>query len=262
MILPKGKKIYFTSDHHFGIPDRASSLKREQRFIRWLNEITPDCHELYIMGDLFDFWFEYKQVVPRGYALLFGKLASMVEQGITIHYYRGNHDMWAFNYFEKELGFKMHRTPEIKTINEKQFYLAHGDGLGSGDLGYKFIKRVFENRINQWLFRQIHPDLSFRIALFWSRRSRYANIAREAKEQSEGRYEQQDWMKTERLPAFAINQYSLNPNLNYFIFGHWHLPVHLNLSPTCDYYNIGDWITFFSYLEFDGEKLLQKKFEG
>lgn len=258
--IPAGKAIYFTSDHHFGIPDRERSLQRELRFVRWLGQIAPDAHQLYIMGDLFDFWFEYRTVVPRGYALLFGALAEMVQNGIEVHYFRGNHDMWAFNYFEQELGFTMHRHPEFKTLGSKNFYLAHGDGLGPGDRGYKLLKKVFASPVNQWLFRQLHPDFSFRTALYWSRRSRYANIAREGMEDARGCYLDEQWLKAERLPRHAAAVVEQNPDTHFLVFGHWHLPVHLTFGQA-HYYNIGDWISWFSYLRFDGNSVKHHAFE-
>lgn len=260
MNIITGKKIYFTSDHHFGIPDRIRSLERELRFVRWLEHIAPDAQELYIMGDLFDFWFEYHQVVPRGYTILLGALSNLVKSGIPVHYFRGNHDMWAFSYFEEELGFSMYRAPVTRKLGNKMFYLAHGDGLGPGDRGYKFLKKVFGSPVNQWLFRQIHPDLAFRIALFWSRRSRYANIAREGKEEAEGRFNDDQWLRSERLPRFVEAVHQQQPEIDNFIFGHWHLPVHLTFGKS-NYYNIGDWISWFSYLEFDGEKVKSRCFE-
>lgn len=255
------KSIFFTSDHHFGIPDRAKSLEREKLFVRWIDEMEPRMQELYIMGDLFDFWFEYKTVIPRGYALLLGRLAQLCESGIPVHYFRGNHDMWTFDYFEKELGFIMYREPIIREFGDKKFYLGHGDGLGPGDKGYKLLKRVFENRVNQWLFKLVHPEISMRIALYWSRKSRHANLAREGQERAEGRYENLDWLKTERLPMFAAETLKEIPDIDYFVFGHWHLPVKLDLG-NATYYNIGDWINYFSYLEFDGNLLEMKYFEN
>ena len=176
------KKIYFVSDFHFGVPDTENSRKREDLFVRWLDSIKMDAEEIFLMGDLFDFWFEYKTVVPRGYTRLLGKLAEISDSGIKIHLFRGNHDMWAFDYLNKELQIEIHRDPEIKVFNNKVFYLAHGDGLGPGDRGYKFIKKVFQCRINQWLFRWIHPDIGIHLGLFWSKKSRYANQNREDRE--------------------------------------------------------------------------------
>ena len=162
-------KIYFASDFHLGIPDHDSSMKREVKLVRWLDEIRKDASEIYLMGDIFDFWFEYKTAIPKGYARLLGKLAEITDAGIPVHLFRGNHDMWAFHYLQEELHIQLHRAPELKQFGSKQFYLAHGDGLGPGDHGYKFLKKVFACRFNQWLFRWLHPDLGIRMALFWSR---------------------------------------------------------------------------------------------
>lgn len=252
--MQPGKNIYFTSDHHFGIPDRLKSLERERRFVRWIETIAPTAEEVYIMGDLFDFWFEYKKVIPKGYSLLLGALARLREEGIPVYYFKGNHDLWSFRYFEEELGFEMHRSPEIKYLNGKKFYLAHGDGLGPGDHGYKFLKRVFENHVNQWLFRQIHPDLAIRMALFWSGQSRYANAEKEKREKELGLHQNPEWLMKERLPRYARSILEKEPDIQYFIFGHWHLPVCLHLSPKCTYFNIGDWLYYYSYLVFDGQE--------
>lgn len=255
------KSIFFTSDHHFGIPSRAESLQRERLFVHWLEQITPRLEALYIMGDLFDFWFEYKKVIPRGHALLLGALARISDAGIPIHYFRGNHDIWAFSYFEEELGFIMHRKPEITYLKGKKFYLSHGDGLGPGDLGYKFLKKVFENPVNQFLFRQIHPDLGIRLALFWSGQSRYANIAREKKVKKSGKFEDTTWLLREKLPVYARSMLEKYPDIDYFVFGHWHLPLALKLSPTCMYYNVGDWLWHFSWLEFTDNEMLRGQIE-
>ncbi|HQN98861.1 MAG TPA: UDP-2,3-diacylglucosamine diphosphatase [Bacteroidales bacterium] len=250
--MQNGKKIFFNSDQHFGAPTAKESKVREKIFIDWLEHIAPEAEEIYLMGDLFDFWFDYKTVVPKGYTLLLGALASITLSGIPVHYYRGNHDMWTFNYFEEELGFIMHRKPEIVLLNGKKFYLAHGDGLGPGDRGYKFIKKVFENKINQWLFRQLHPDWGILLAQFWSGKSRYANLERESKERENGKYDDQQWLLNEPLPRYALQILQQIPDIRYFVFGHWHMPIKLQLTDNCSYFNIGDWITHFSYLTFDG----------
>lgn len=210
---------------------------------------------LYIMGDLFDFWFEYKTVIPRGYSLLLGALANLKQQGIPVHYFRGNHDMWTFKYFEEELGFTMYREPLVQELHGKKFYLAHGDGLGPGDYGYKFIKSVFENRVNQWLFRFIHPDLAMGIALYWSQKSRYANLTREEQERAAGLHQNTQWLLTKRLPSFAANYLKTDPSIDYFVFGHWHLPVDVPLGSKTRCLTIGDWIKFYSYLELSGSEL-------
>ena len=175
------KKIYFASDFHFGIPDHASSLVRERLLIRWLDEVSVDAAEIFLMGDLFDFWFEYKTVVPKGFVRLLAKIASLCDVGILVHLFRGNHDVWAFDYLNKELGMQLHRAPVLRSFNNKVFYLTHGDGLGPGDHGYKFLKKVFESPLNQWLFRWLHPDIGTRMGLYFSKKSRIANVMREGK---------------------------------------------------------------------------------
>lgn len=244
-------KIYFASDFHLGIPDHDSSLKREKLLVKWLNEIMDDCDELFLMGDVFDFWFEYKTVIPRGFARLFGKLAEFTDRGIPVHLFRGNHDIWAFDYFAKEIGIILEREQQLREWNGKTFFLSHGDGLGPGDNGYKFLKKVFEFRPNQWLFRWLHPDIGTRLALFFSRKSRYANEARDSHVMEHGGPD----LSKERLYTFALETLKTNPEINYFIFGHRHVPANLPLSDTARFVNLGDWISNFSYSVFDGNEL-------
>lgn len=252
------KKIYFASDFHFGIPDRQTSLQREEKFIRWLDQVKPDAGEIFLMGDLFDFWFEYKTVVPKGYVRLLGKLAEIADSGIPVHLFRGNHDMWAFDYLEEEIGLKLYRKPVIREFGGKQFFLAHGDGLGPGDGGYKFIKYVFERKINRFLFRWLHPDIGAWLGLYWSRRSRYANLIKEAKE--DGDEIKPDFAQA-RLAKFCRQTLEKGLHIDYFIFGHWHIPNIEAISNNSFYVHIGDWITHFTYGVFDGEKFELKKFE-
>lgn len=245
-------KIYFASDFHLGIPDHASSLRREKLLVQWLDQVCIDATELYLMGDVFDFWFEYKTVVPRGFTRLFGKLAEIVDRGVPVYLFRGNHDIWAFDYFQQEIGIQLHREAVIREWNGKRFFLSHGDGLGPGDNGYKFLKRVFEFRPNQWLFRWMHPDIGTRLALYFSRRSRYANVSRDEKQiAEEGGIE----LSKERLFVFAKDYLTTDPGIDYFIFGHRHVPVNLPITGKSRFVNLGDWITNFSYAVFDGEEL-------
>lgn len=241
------KKIYFASDFHFGIPDRKQSLERENIFINWLEQIRKDASEIYLMGDLFDFWFEYKTVVPRGYVRLLGKLAEISDSGVNIHLFRGNHDMWAFDYLNEEIHIEIHRDPEFKEFEGKLFYLAHGDGLGPGDNGYKFIKKVFSNRFNQWLFRWIHPDMGIRIALFWSRRSRFASLVKD------GKIERDKNFIESRLSVHSKQILEIHPGVDYFIYGHWHFPSELKVSEESRQFTLGDWLTHFTYGVFDGD---------
>lgn len=259
MTTTTNKKIYFFSDAHLGIPDLESSRKREIKLVRWLDEIQKDALEIYILGDLFDFWFEYKTVIPKGFTRLFGKLAEITDSGIPIHFFKGNHDIWAFHYFQEELNIQMHRKPQLKELLGKKFYLAHGDGLGQGDQGYKFIKWVFERRINQWLFRWIHPDWGLALGLYFSRKSRYANEAREAKAQQEADL---DSLENTRLPNFAKSLLEQGEQVDYFVMGHWHTMKNMELNQRSRFIFLGDWISRFSYGVFDGKTFEVKQFKG
>jgi UDP-2,3-diacylglucosamine hydrolase len=249
------QKIYFASDFHFGIPDHDSSLVREKKLVSWLEMVRKDAAEIFLMGDLFDFWFEYKTAIPRGYARLLGKLAQVTDEGVLVHLFRGNHDMWAFDYLTKELNIQLHRDPEFREFNGKNFYLAHGDGLGPGDQGYKFIKKVFANPLNQWLFRLIHPDLGIKMALFWSRKSRKVSEEREKKEED-------ITLKLihNRISFHSNEMLKVHPDLDYLIYGHYHYPLDTRLTDKARQLVLGDWITHFTYAVFDGEQLEFKTF--
>jgi UDP-2,3-diacylglucosamine hydrolase len=250
-------KIYFASDFHFGIPDRASSLVRESRFTDWLDMVQKDAAEIYLMGDLFDFWFEYKTAIPKGYSRLLGKLAEVTDKGIKVHLFRGNHDMWAFSYLTEELNIQLHRDPEFRQFGNKSFYLAHGDGLGPGDQGYKFIKKVFACRFNQWLFRWMHPDWGISMALFWSRRSRHANLQKEQSDENRNIR-----LIETRLVPFSEECIKHHPGLDFLVYGHYHFPYEKQLNERSGMVVLGDWLTHFTYGEFDGETLNLKTFNG
>lgn len=245
-------KFYFISDFHLGIPDKATSLEREKRFVRLLDEAKADAAAIYLMGDLFDFWFEYHTVIPKGFARLFGKLAEITDSGIPVHLFRGNHDIWAFNYLETEMNIHLHRTSEVVVLGRKKFFLSHGDGLGPGDKGYKLMKRIFEIRFNQWLFRWLHPDIGSRLALYFSRKSRIANIIKEGRIEKTGNY------NDERLVMFSREMAAEDPSINYFVFGHRHLPIDVPVSSNARCIILGDWVTNFTYAVFDGNDLSLK----
>lgn len=253
--IPSGKRIYFASDFHLGIPDYQSSLEREKKLVKWLEAIKADAAEVFLMGDIFDFWFEYKTAIPKGYVRFLGKVTELTDAGIPVHIFRGNHDIWAFDYLGKECGVTLHRRPVVKSFNGKTFFLSHGDGLGPGDNGYKFLKKVFEFRLNQWLFRWLHPDVGTRLGLFFSRRSRLANEARERKKP--------DGRKLDDLPLwhFANSYAHKHPAINYFIFGHNHLMRHEIINDSTEFILLGDWINYFSFALFDGNNLELKQLE-
>ncbi|NNF02413.1 MAG: UDP-2,3-diacylglucosamine diphosphatase [Bacteroidia bacterium] len=244
------KKTYFISDFHLGVPNNKSSLEREKKVITWLEEIEHDAREIYFMGDVFDFWFEYKHVVPKGYVRLLGKIASICDKGIPVHYFTGNHDMWAFDYLPTELGVIMHREPIEVIIDDKKFFLGHGDGLGPGDSGYKFIKKVFSNKVCQWLFARLHPNFGIGLANYWSRKSR-AHTAGEEKYMGDDK---------EFLVQFCKDKLK-DDYFDYFVFGHRHLPLDMKVGETSRYVNLGDWISHYTYAVFDGSELKLESFK-
>lgn len=250
--MNNSKKIYFASDFHLGVPTYESSLAREKKIIRWLDSIKSDAQEIFLMGDLFDFWFEYRSAIPKGFVRIQGKIAELTDSGIPVYLFTGNHDMWMFDYLPKEIGVEIIREPIVKSFNGKRFFLAHGDGLGPGDHGYKFIKKVFSNKFCQWLFARLHPNLGIGMAKFWSGKSRVANVEKD--EIFLGN--EKEW-----LVQFAKEKLS-NEHFDYFIFGHRHLPLDIQLAEKSRYINLGEWIKYFTYAVFDGENLVLKKMEG
>lgn len=247
--------IYFASDFHLGIPDHKGSLERERHFVQWLEFVRKDAAAIFLMGDLFDFWFEYTTVIPKGYSRLMGKLAEMSDSGIEIHLFRGNHDLWAFDYLETELGIKLHRIGEIHILKGKKFFLAHGDGLGPGDKGYKFLKKVFENKVNQFLYRWIHPDLGTRLGSYFSRRSRLTKILNEGLMMEKS-------SKSAREPLIRYSKQMLekDPSIEFFIYGHVHIPEVLLLDENTRYITLGDWVVHYTYAVFDGTSVELKKY--
>ena len=249
----QGKKIYFASDFHLGSDNaKLTSKEREKKIVRWLESIRHDAYEIYLVGDVFDFWFEYTTVVPKGYVRLLGKLAELRDAGIPIYFFIGNHDMWMFKYFEKELGIPIYRKPIIRDFNGKKFFIGHGDGLGPGDYGYKFLKKIFSNKICQFLFERIHPNLGVGIANFWSQKSRKVSPV-----EFQFLGEKKEWLltycnkKVDEVPA------------DYFIFGHRHLPIDYMLkNGSSRYINIGEWMYACSYGVFDGNDVTIQFFEN
>ncbi len=238
-----GKKIYFASDVHLGAPSIKNHREHEMRFVAWLDEIKPSTAELYLMGDIFDFWFEYKHVVPRGFTRLLGKIAEFTDSGIPVHYFTGNHDLWVFDYLPQEIGVILHRDPIISIFNGKTFYLAHGDGLGPYDKGYNRLKKIFTNKTLQWLFARLHPNFAFGIANGWSKRSRLKN------ENSEGtRFlgDDKEWLI---LYAKDVLQ---KEKIDFFIFGHRHIALHKSITDLTQFVYLGDWVQKYSYGVWDG----------
>lgn len=247
-----GKKIFFASDFHLGVPDYESSLEREKRVVRWLDAIKHEAHTIYLLGDIFDFWFEYKYTIPKGFIRFQGKLAELSDAGIPIVFFTGNHDMWMFDYFPTNFGIPVYRKPQELKVGNQMLLIGHGDGLGPGDHTYKFLKKFFDSRICQWLFARIHPNFGIWIASVWSRKSRISNQKTEEKFQGvEGEFLWHHCTEIEKQ-----NHY------DFYIFGHRHLPLELKIGENSRYINLGEWVRFNSYAEYDGKDVTLKEFKG
>lgn len=242
--LPAGKKCYFASDFHLGLYPYDQSRQRERHIIQWLNEIAPDAAHLFLLGDIFDFWYEYRKVAPRGFVRFLGKLAELSDRGIQIHYFTGNHDVWVFDYLPSELGLYLYRKNQLFVINGRKILAGHGDGLFSGDWGYRFLKACFTNPVLQFLFTQLHPNLAFTIGHTWSKHSRLSKGVAEA-------FLGED---KEHQIIFA-RQYLLHENIDYFVFGHRHIPMDFPLNSHSRLINTGEWIHNNSFAVFDGEQM-------
>lgn len=251
MALPSEKKIYFLSDFHLGAPDHASSLEREKIIVQFLSEIKDDAAEIFLVGDMFDFWYEYRKVVPKGYVRLLGKLAELTDAGIPLHFFVGNHDMWMRDYLQKELNIPIYFEPREFERNGKRFLIGHGDGLGPGDHGYKRLKKIFRNPACQWLFGILPPVIGVGIANYMSRRSRAHTGSKEETFLGEDK----EWLITYCKDVLKEKK------IDFFVFGHRHLPIDYRLDNS-RYINLGDWIRYYTYAVFDGERLQLKSYKG
>lgn len=254
--IPKGKKIYFASDNHLGAPTSEASRPREKKFVSWLDQVKDDAAAIFLMGDLFDFWFEYKTVVPKGFTRTLGKLAEITDSGIPIYYFVGNHDLWMNGYFEDELNIPVFHKPQEFTFkmdaehSQSTFFIGHGDGLGPGDKGYKRMKKVFTSPFFQWLFRWLHPDIGVRIAQYLSVKNKLIS----GDDDAEFLGEDNEWLVT------YCKRKLEEKHSDYFIFGHRHLPLDIQLNANSKYINLGDWIQYYTYGVFDGSKLELKEY--
>lgn len=251
MQIPPGKKIYFSSDNHLGAPTQEESLPREKIFVKWLDEIKHDAEAIFLLGDLFDFWFEYKTVVPKGFVRTLGKLAELRDSGIQIHFFVGNHDLWMHDYFERELNIPIYHDPKEFVFNNKHFFIGHGDGKGPGDKGYKRMKKVFTNPVSKWFFRWLHPDIGVRVAQHLSVKNKLIS----GDEDKEFLGEEREWLAQYSKRKLESKHY------DYFVFGHRHLPMEIKVGENSTYFNLGDWINHYSYGVFDGEKFELKNYK-
>ncbi len=248
--VPSGKKVYFASDNHLGAPTQEASRPREKKFVAWLDEVKHDAAAILLLGDLFDFWFEYKSVVPKGFTRTLGKLAEISDSGIPVYYFVGNHDLWMNGYFEEELGIPVFHKPQRFKLNNKLFFIGHGDGLGPGDKGYKRMKKVFTNPIFRWLFSWFHPDFGMKIAQYMSVKNKLISGDDDATFLGE----ENEWLVQYSKGKLKEEHH------DYFVFGHRHLPLEIDLGSDSKYINLGDWISYYTYGVFDGETLQLKEY--
>ena len=251
MNIPKGKKVYFASDNHLGAPTLEQSRIREKHFVAWLDAVKKDAAAIYLMGDLFDVWIEYKSVVPKGFVRVLGKLAEISDSGIPIYFFVGNHDMWMNGYFEQELGIPVFFEPQQINLNDKTFFIGHGDGLGPGDKGYKRMKKVFRNRMIQFFYRWIHPDLG----LCFAQRLSVKNKLISGEEDKVFAGAEKEW-----LAQYCEKQLQTK-DIDFFVFGHRHLPLDIELSKNARYINLGDWVDYNTYAVFDGNNMKLTKWD-
>ena len=243
--MKPNSKIYFASDQHFGAPTAAASFQREQKFVAWLDDIKKDADAIFLLGDLFDFWFEYKTVVPKGFVRVLGKLAELKDAGIPIYFFFFFYDLWMGDYFEKELNIPVYHDNQEFTFNGKSFLIGHGDGKGPGDKGYKRMKKIFTNPFSKWLFNWSHPDIGVKLAQYLSVKNKLISGAEDVKFLGKDN----EWL------VQYCNRKLTSKHYDFFVFGHRHLPLEIELNATSKYVNLGDWIGYFTYGVFDGETM-------
>jgi len=248
--MPGKNHIYFISDLHLGMYPKDKSLHREKLVVQWLGEIAENAKELWMLGDIFDYWFEYSKVVPRGFTRFLGKLSSLSDAGVKIHLITGNHDIWVFNYLSKEIGLEIHREALMKKFKGHQFLLSHGDGLHKGDINYRILQSIFKNRLMQWLYARIHPNGSISFAHWWSKKSRIKH----------GTFGEFKGLDNEHQIQYARKLIEDHPEIEFFVFGHRHLPFDIRIADHSRVIGLGDWIGNFTYGIFDGEDFHLKKY--
>ncbi len=242
--LPLGKHLYFASDFHLGAPNAEASLVREKKIIKWLESIENDAAGIVLVGDIFDFWYEYKKVIPKGFLRFQAKLIDLLDKNIPILFFTGNHDAWMFDYFPNEIGIPVYRKPVVMEVGGQKLFVGHGDGLGPGDNFYKFLKKIFHSKIAHWLFRWIHPDIGMALAQGWSRNSRISSTdIHFGFKTKEG-----EWLWKYSMELESVSHH------DYYIFGHRHIPLDLEVGDRSKYLNLGEWVNHFTYVKYDGEK--------
>ncbi len=242
-------KAYFASDFHLGAPNRELSLERERRIIAWLDFIMPNAQQVFLLGDIFDFWYEWKRAVPKGFVRFLAKLAELVESGTKLYFFTGNHDIWAYHYLADEIGAEIIRQPQLFEIQGKILYLGHGDGLGHHDRKYKIMKAFFTNRLLQWMFsNMLHPNFALWLGSKWS-------LSRNAYDRTPEFHGEKEWL------VEHIREIMPKVNADYYIFGHRHCAVEYPLDNNVTYINTGVWFKSSPYAELSEGILTLKNFD-
>ena len=243
-------KVYFLADAHLGARSHANSIDIERKLCRWLDHVKPTAHSIYLMGDIFDYWYEYKYVVPKGFTRLLGKLSELTDSGIEIHFFIGNHDIWLTDYLAVECGLILHFEPYIGDIYGNKFFLAHGDGLGDESIKFQFLRKIFHSKFLRKCFSALHPGLTIPLAHAWS------NSSRENGEMAAYLGEDKEY-----LVRYAKRKIVEYPDINYFVFGHRHILLNLPIAERTSVIILGDWISLFSYAEYDGDTIHLKQWK-
>ena len=249
--MTERNKIYFISDIHLGAPALNNNKEREMLFVCWLDEVSKDAAEIFLMGDIFDFWFEYAHVVPRGFTRVLAKMGECTDKGIPVHYFTGNHDIWIFDYLPSETGVILHRDAFRAEFGGKKFFMAHGDGLDDSDRGYLLLKKIFTSKTMQRLYALLHPDCAFKLANAWSKNSRLAKNTQGPVFDAEN----------EGIYKFALSLLE-KEEIDYFVFGHRHRTADIRIGASSRFILLGEWIESFSYGVFDGEKFMLKYYKN
>lgn len=248
------QKAYFFSDAHLGLDAKVSSKEREKRLVKQLKTAAQDASVIYLLGDMFDIWYEYKYAVPKGYVRLLGTLAELCDAGLEIHYFTGNHDMWITDYLSKEIGLRVSEVHRHENIFGTHFYIGHGHGIGKADAKYaRALKYIFRNPVLRFAYDWLHPDIGLWLANKLSRQKRYLEgFTADPYYGDDKEFSAQFVTEVKELPEFK--------DTRYFVFGHRHILVNKPITEDKTLVVLGNWIDEFSYGVFDGEQFTLERY--
>lgn len=245
------KRVYFISDAHLGSRMLSDPRAHERKLVAWLDRVKEDARAVYMVGDMFDFWFEYRTVVPKGFVRFLGKVAELADMGIEMHFFTGNHDLWTFGYLEQEVGVQVHRRAERVQLGDKCALIAHGDGLSSDDHAFKLLRSIFHSRTCQRLFRLVPPQIGQNFGYAWAKKNREKLRPEDTEYKGEA---------AEPLVLYAKRYLATHPDVDMVIFGHRHIQLDLQLHGGKRVVVLGDFISLFTYGVFDGENFWLENF--